>query len=194
MTTPKHRSAQAEQMALVLDAMLEERERLVSKVEAFIVDGAKTKKLHDDLVDKTTSAATTPVQEELDNLDRQMVVFINQHRPLFRRWFGRTVKLPHGVIKWFNGPVSLLLPKDKQGVVKTLLARRGGKKHLHVKYEPNVSSLTWADRRTLRAIGARRQAFELLQLNRVDSDGKIVGGVIELQRLSRPIRRASDED
>jgi phage host-nuclease inhibitor protein Gam len=81
-------------------------------------------------------------------IDVAIESYLHSHRSWILRKFGKTITLPHGVVKWFIRH-SFDLPKDETAVVAALLKRRGGKKYLDVSYRVNETALSQAPRSLL---------------------------------------------
>ncbi len=102
--------------------------------------------------------AVAPLNTELSALDERLTWFVvNRRRSLMSR-FGKVIGLPGGTIRYRVDQKSLDTPKITTAIVKALLAMRGGKKYLTVKWSLNRDALTQATEHVLaklRPLGVR---------------------------------------
>lgn len=151
----------------VLNAMFEERNERAARVQGRKDDAKAAKAAVNAFIDAATASGNEEDEKCIAAIDRQVLEKLEENRPRIRRWFGRTITLPAGVIKWIIIPPSLQAPKDDKLVVETALKMKNGMRYLIPYFKLNRRAAAAAPPRTQRRLGVTSYSQEQLSFKPV---------------------------
>lgn len=170
MSTTGKTSPMAEDFKEVLSAMLEDRNARAARVQMHRDANKAAKAQFASILDAATATATAEDIRGIEDIDRQLLDLLEKNRPRIRRWFGKTITLPAGQIKWRIIPRSLDVPEDESELIERLLKRKGGEEYLIKYYKLNMRKLATMSRWAQRRLGISSSRQEHLSFKPAGAD------------------------
>lgn len=167
-------SPRAADLREILNAMLEERNKCAARVQGRRDKAKAAKASVNSFVDAATVDGNEEDEKRIVAIDRQFVEELEKNRPRIRRWFGRTISLPAGVIKWRTIPRALDVPEDDSELIARILKRPDADELLITYYKLNRRRLAALSRWAQRRLGISSYRQEHLTIKPTGSSRPIV--------------------